>query len=159
HRGGRDPGRLRRARARRGAARAGPHRGARAVIVRALCLSLLVATLAGAPALAEADAAYVHTVRSGETLASIAQRYYGDPRRESILVAETGLTAQGGAAIVVGLRLVIPWSTYHRVGPGETWAKLAERFYGDARRAFVLQEANRSGVEQPPEGAELLVPY
>ena len=31
---------------------------------------------------------YIHVVREGETLASIAQVYYGDPRREAVLVAE-----------------------------------------------------------------------
>ncbi len=107
-----------------------------------------------------ADEGFLHVVREGETLASIAERYYGDPRREAILVAENGLTAGGGAPIVVGLRLQIPSVSYHRVAPGETWAELARRFYGDSRRAFVLMEANHgSSSEQPDEGAELLIPY
>lgn len=107
-----------------------------------------------------ADEGYLHVVRDGETLASIAERYYGDPRREAVLVAENGLTAGGGAPIVVGLRLQIPSVSYHRVAPGETWAELARRFYGDSRRAFVLMEANHgSSSEQPDEGAELLIPY
>jgi len=108
----------------------------------------------------QADAALVHIVRPGETLASIAELYYGDPRRESVLVAENGLTTEGGSAIEVGLRLVIPTVSYHRVEDGETWAELATRFYGDPRRAFVLIEANagqRGG--HPDTGAELLVPY
>jgi hypothetical protein len=109
---------------------------------------------------AHADAALVHIVRPGETLASIAELYYGDPRRESVLVAENGLTTEGGSAIEVGLRLVIPTVSYHKVEDGETWAELATRFYGDPRRAFVLIEANiGKGGGAPDTGAMLLIPY
>ncbi len=103
---------------------------------------------------------YIHVVREGETLASIAQVYYGDPRREAVLVAENGLEAEGGAAIVVGVRLVVPHVEYHRVSVGETWQSIAEQYFGVATRAFAIQEANPS-VEgsQPAEGAELLIPY
>jgi LysM repeat protein len=102
----------------------------------------------------------VHVVRPGETLASIAEMYYGSARRESVLVAENGLTSEGGSSIVVGLRLSIPTVSYHRVQEGETWAVLATRFYGDPARAFVLIEANEaSSGEQPDPGAELLIPY
>ncbi len=101
-----------------------------------------------------------HVVMPGETLASIAQLYYGEPRRESVIVAENGLSSQGGQAIVTGLRLRIPWVSYHRVRAGETWAELASRFYGDRRRLFALVEANRGNAAvQPDEGAELLIPY
>jgi LysM repeat protein len=104
--------------------------------------------------------AFIHVVRPGETLASIAQRYYGDARRESVLVAENGLTTQGGAAIVVGLRLVIPVVSYHRVQAGETWAQIATQHYGDPRRVSALIEANpQVQTAQPDVGAELLVPY
>ena len=126
-----------------------------------MALGMLLASLElGARSAQAEESGYAHIVRPGETLASIAQLYYGDPRKESVLVAENGLTAQGGAAIVVGLRLSVPWVSYHRVAPGETWAELAERFFGDSRRAFLLMEAN-GGVsgEQPHEGAELVIPY
>jgi LysM repeat protein len=124
-------------------------------------MKIVIAILVLLAGTAHADGpAFVHVVLPGETLASIAQRYYGDARRESVLVAENGLTTQGGAAIVVGLRLVIPVVSYHRVQPGQTWAQIATQHYGDPRRVSALIEANpQVQSAQPDVGAELLVPY
>jgi LysM repeat protein len=102
----------------------------------------------------------VHVVRPSETLASIAELYYGDSKRESALVNENGLDTIGGNAIVVGMRLTIPLVRYHRVQAGETWAELAERYYGDVRRAFALVDANSTFAgKQPDVGAELIIPH
>lgn len=125
-----------------------------APVLAALAISLPSSSAAAG------TSSYIHVVRPGDTLASIAQRFYGDPRRENVLVAENGLTNEGGSAIVIGMRLVVPWVQYHRVQEGETWQELADRYYGDARRAFAIVEANRgTSTEQPSEGAQLLVPY
>jgi LysM repeat protein len=120
---------------------------------------LLVASPASAGAEDE-QIPIVHIVRASETLASIAQQYYGDAKRESVLVAENGLTSQGGAAIVVGLRLVIPTVSYYSVEEGDTWRTLAERFYGRASRVSALLRANKGHPGRNPDiGAQLLIPY
>jgi hypothetical protein len=94
-------------------------------------------------------------------LASIAELYYGDAQRESVLVAENGLPEEGGSAILVGMRLMVPTVAYHRAVDGETWADLASRYYGDPQRAFALIEVNgrKLNAERPDTGAELLIPY
>jgi hypothetical protein len=104
------------------------------------------------------EQSYVHIVREGETLASIAQAYYGEPRRELVLRNENGLAE--GELPAVGMRLVLPAVRYHRVLRGESWRSIAELYYGDGSRAVALLRANhvQSGA-QPLAGAELLVPY
>ncbi len=92
----------------------------------------------------------VHVVRPGETLASIAERYYGDPRRESVLVAENGLTSEGGSAIVVGLRLSIPTVSYHRVKEGRDLDTARQRVL---RRAPARVRAHGSQRWQPRQPA------
>jgi LysM repeat protein len=140
------------------------------------CLLLLALALISLPLVSQEaraqDITYVHIVRPGETLASIAQTYYGNPTRENVLVAENGLTDQGGSPIVEGLRLVIPTVRYHRVRSGDTWRDLAQRYYGDPNRAVVLIRANEAATPtptnarapknanaMPDEGAQLIIPY
>lgn len=125
--------------------------------MKAWLLALLLCLLSQT---ALAESSLVHIVRPGETLASIAERYYGNPNLEAVLVAENGLTSEGGSAIVVGLHLVIPTVSYHRVEEGETWPELASRFYGEPKRAFAIIAANEEiAGPQPDPGAELVIPY
>jgi LysM repeat protein len=125
-----------------------------------ICLLFAKIALSGRGRASAQDSAFVHVVRPGETLASIAQTYYGNPKRENVLVAENGLTDQGGSAIVEGMRLVLPTVHYYRVKTGDTWRGMAERYYGDPARAPILMKANEAkpGVA-PDEGAQLLIPY
>ncbi len=103
--------------------------------------------------------AFTHMVSQGETLASIAQRVYGDARREILLVGANGLDAQGGSAIVPGMRLDVPSPWFHKVSAGEAWVDLAQRYLGDPKRADVLARANQAVAWVPPvEGQEVLVP-
>lgn len=123
--------------------------------------ALLVAmTLLAASGLAPTARAFTHVVRSGETLASIAERVYGRIQYEKILVAANALDAQGGVPIVPGMRLEVPAVTYRRVGKDDDWAKLAEQLLGAPHRADVLALSNDTQPWLPPQiGAEILVPY
>ena len=104
--------------------------------------------------------AVVHTVVADENLAGIAKQYYGDARKEIVLVAENGLSTRGGTQISVGQRLLVPVTAYHRVGPKDTWGRIAAHYYGSRRRAATLIEANPAvRSSQPDEGAEIIVPY
>ncbi|HEY5145369.1 MAG TPA: LysM domain-containing protein, partial [Polyangiaceae bacterium] len=69
---------------------------------RALVLLVLVAGTLAASAPA---AAFTHIVKPGETLALIAERIYGEPKREVVLVGANALDVQGGTVIVPGMRL------------------------------------------------------
>jgi len=105
-------------------------------------------------------AVYTHAVQEGDTLASIAQRYYGDPTREAVLREANHLRASGGGGLVPGSWLFIPTVTYYRVGKDETWRSIAMRFYGNEARAVALIEANQGSRRvDPDEAAEILVPY
>lgn len=112
-------------------------------------------------ALSAGDAnAFMHVVRKGETLASIAKTVYGRPDFEHILVGANALDAQGGSSIAPGMRLEVPSVSYQRAALGDTWTALADRFLGDPRHAAVLAEANGTHPWLPPDaGAVIVVPY
>lgn len=103
---------------------------------------------------------FTHVVQKGDTLASIAERYYGLIQHEKLLVAANGLDARGGAPIVLGMRLEVPALSHRRIKKGDTWADLATVHLGAPHRADVLSMANGSSPWLPPaEGAEILIPY
>ena len=107
-----------------------------------------------------ARADVVHQVRTGETLASIADRYYGDPAREIVLVAANVLNAQGTLTIQPGTRIMVPSVAYYRVQAGDSWYRLAQRLLGGGSRANYLAEANNSNpLVAPSTGAVLRIPY
>lgn len=110
---------------------------------------------------AQAAHAFTHIVKPGETLALIAERVYGDAKRETVLVGANALDVQGGTVIGPGMRLEIPAPGHHTVAQGETWAELALSWLGtsDVARTDLLARNNK-GVPwvAPVEGQEIEIP-
>jgi LysM repeat protein len=125
-----------------------------------LVAALVALALSIASSGAHGQAVYTHAVQEGDTLASIAQRYYGDPTREAVLREANRMRGEADDGLVQGSWLFIPMVSFHRVEKDETWRSIATRFYGKPARAAALIEANQASRRvQPDQGAELLVPY
>jgi LysM repeat protein len=109
---------------------------------------------------AQKASALVHVVQPGDTLAALAERYYGRIQLERILVAANRLDLGGGTALLAGMHLVVPTVGYVTVPKKETWANLAQRYLGSSQRADVLSIANGSSPWLvPDEGTRVLIPY
>jgi len=121
---------------------------------------VLVTAVVALGSRAEAQAVYTHAVQEGDTLASIAQRYYGDPTREAVLSEANRMKGPDINGLVPGSWIFIPLVTFYRVSKDETWKSIATRLYGREARAATLIEANNGNRSvEPDKGAELLVPY
>src|SRR5580704_7025593 len=99
---------------------------------RAALLSVVVACATVVPGEARA---FQHIVKPGETLAQVAERIYGDAKRETVLVGANALDSQGGTIIAAGMRLEVPAPGHHTVMQGETWAELALSWLGTSDMA------------------------
>ncbi len=136
-----------------------PRFSRRTLRAKLLVLACVAAFLVAAPSPRSADA-FPHIVRSGETLARIAERVYGRVEAEQILVAANGLDNGRGIAITPGMRIEIPAVGHHHVTAGETWAAIADNLLGDQDRGDVLAVSNKAKPWiQPTEGQEIVVPY
>jgi LysM repeat protein len=126
---------------------------------RKQAFAILVATTA---ATASGDAsAFQHITKPGETLAQIAERFYGDAKLETVLVGANALDVQGGTVIGAGMRLEVPAPGHHTVMQGESWADLAMSWLGasDMARNELLAHANKGVPWVPPvEGQEIEIP-
>ncbi|QDU70995.1 LysM peptidoglycan-binding domain-containing protein [Mucisphaera calidilacus] len=109
----------------------------------------------------------VHTVKSGESLSAIAQRYYGDRNLWRRIAAANPADVGPDGRIVPGARLTIPAAERPvaesrtepsrpasrpatvRVEEGDSLARLAKRHLGSTDRWDDLYEANRDQLSSP----------
>ncbi len=121
---------------------------------RGLLLGLAACLL---PATADA---FPHVVSADETLAKIAQRYYGRIQLERVLAVANGMDGGKGYRPTPGMIVQVPAITYHQATSGETWKSLALRFLGSKQRHIVLAQLNGAKPWIEPElGQVVRIPY
>jgi LysM repeat protein len=109
----------------------------------------LVVVFGVAIATSVAFAALRVQVQEGETVESMAERYYGDKAKAAVLRAANKL--EGSAQPTAGTFFKIPGPTIHTVAAGENLGKIAERFLSGEGGEQLLAEANnlRDGKVRP----------
>lgn len=98
-----------------------------------------------------------HTVVSGDTLWSIAEKTYGDGRLYPVISVVNHLADPD--AIAVGQELLLPYVTYrHLVAAGDTKTALAATYYNDVDMIGVIEIANHAAQRNLHVGEWLLIP-
>jgi len=90
-------------------------------------------------------AATFHTIRKGESLATVAIAYYGDPGKAIVLMAFNGI--EDPLNLKPGQRIELPETKVHRVKTGDTMAMIAKKYLKDARKYGSLARIN--GIKNP----------
>src|SRR5690606_25920276 len=104
--------------------------------------------------------AFPHVVQEGDTLASLAERYYGRIQHERILVAANGFDRGERTTITPGMTIEIPALAHYRVQAGDTWRTPATKLLGAHHPEGVLAEVNDSKPWLVPERGKLIrIPY
>ncbi|MCU0527765.1 MAG: LysM peptidoglycan-binding domain-containing protein [Elainella sp. Prado103] len=106
-----------------------------------------------------------YTVQSGDTLSSIAQKFYGVARRwDPIYEANRSLIGNDPNQLRPGILLVIPPADFrtYTTKAGDTLSTITQRFYGDPSRWNLIYETNRNVVGSDPDqlrsGLQLVIP-
>jgi LysM repeat protein len=98
-----------------------------------------------------------YKVKSGDTLGALALQHYGDKERAAALARINGLPS--GRPLRIGQILRIPLTMSHRVRPGDTASRLAEKHLGGASRHALLAEMNGLAAGASlAAGAQLEIP-
>lgn len=104
--------------------------------------------------------AFPHIAQPGETLASLATRFYGRIQLERVLATANSLPGTNSPELAPGRVLEIPAVTYRQVSEGETWKSLAQELLGGEHRYILLAQINgHQPWIQPELGQLIAVPY
>jgi hypothetical protein len=87
---------------------------------------------------------------------ALASELLGDPARAAVLAFANG--SQPGARPADGAEIVVPYNLLVIAGNGDTLNDVAIRFFGDAKRAWMLAQYNRLGDLSLERGQVVLVP-
>lgn len=99
-----------------------------------------------------------HALRPGETLADVANVYYGDQDRAIFLLQYNRIPDP--KKIQPGTKIGIPTIIRYTVKEGDTLAKIAHRFLGDRRRYRVLASINHLDSPQALSiGSRIKIPF
>jgi len=83
----------------------------------------------------------VHRVQRGDSWSVLSRRYLKGRSNYAVVAELNGMLAE--RPLQPGDEIVFPVFLEHRLQSGETLAKLAQRYYGQARLGALLQESNR----------------
>lgn len=104
--------------------------------------------------------AFPHIAQPGETLASLAERFYGRIQMERVLSTANSMDGTKTPQLTPGMILEIPALTYRKVHQGQTWKSLAAELLGDEKRHILLAQVNAHQPWIEPElGQLIVVPY
>jgi nucleoid-associated protein YgaU len=98
-----------------------------------------------------------YPVVSGDTLASLAERFYGDNSLFPVISVINNLSDPD--QIDVGQQLLIPYVTFrHQVTDTDTKNGLAQQFYNDVSMVEIIEIANHAAQRDLIVGEWLLIP-
>ncbi len=104
--------------------------------------------------------AWTHVARDGETIDSLAVKYYGDADMVMVIRAANGFVHPDDGALTDGELVEIPEARIYRFRAVDTWESLAEQFLASTKRGNFLAGMNNFKDGKTPQAGTLIkLPY